>query len=91
MMRENDQLAADPRWTVEDTGGGCTALTRRVSEEPKATNGQWLITRVDDAEAPHDLDEPVTLGLYVDADCVGMWGCGVRAGPALAIANGMRG
>lgn len=46
-------------WVEEDTGGGCSALTR--------TGGDGVVTRItrmDDPSAPHTMGEPVAFGRY---------------------------
>lgn len=81
-------LSADPRWSIWQTGGGCTALCRHVVVERGDGSPFWMITVVDDPSAPATMDEPVTLGLYdANGDEVGGWLTLPSVWVALALAN----
>lgn len=74
-------------WTLQETGGHCTALVRAWGR-----NDEWLITQVNDPSAPEDPDAPCVLGMYLDGvndNPVAQWHCSCLA-EALQIAEGAK-
>lgn len=73
-------------WYVIETGGGCTALFRRLANSEL----QWLITQIGDPSAPEHASDACVLGLYDDNDQVLLqWHCSCLA-EALQIAEGAK-
>ena len=61
------RLSSDPRWTLQHTGGNCTAWTRKAA----AGAGEWYITPATDPVAPGERSTlPCTLTLVKDGDTV---------------------
>ena len=57
-------FAKDYGFDIGETGGGCTALMRYITDD-------FYMMITDDAEVPESLDDATTIGIYVnDWDCV---------------------